>query len=416
VKVLLLGSGAREHALAWKLVQSKALSRLFVLSGNPGIARIATCLPGDPADVATVLTAARAQAIDLVVVGPEAPLVAGVADALRAAGIAVFGPSQSAARLEGSKAFAKEVMAEAGVPTARAEVFVDLEAAAKRARAWGRVVVKADGLAQGKGVEVCDDGAQAELAVRRLGATTAGVRLVLEERLTGPELSLIALCDGKNYSVLPGAHDAKQLFDGDRGPNTGGMGAFAPSPLSADEAIDELAQACIAPMLEAMSKRGTPFVGALFAGLMMTPEGPQVLEYNCRSGDPETQALMALVDDDVLGVFAACARGALGPGVRLRYSGAAVGVVLAASGYPQAPRSGDVITGIAQAEAAGAFVFHAGTTERGGQLVTSGGRVLTVVARGATMPEARAKAYAATEHIAFAGRQLRTDIGIERWR
>lgn len=410
MRVLLLGSGAREHALAWKLSQSPSLTKLWAAPGNVGMASLCECVPLDPSAPADVVAAARRLAIDLVVVGPEAPLIAGTADALRAAGMDTFGPGQAAARIEGSKAFAKLVMAAAGVPTARAEIFTDVDAAAARARAWGPVVVKADGLAAGKGVVVADDGPEAEAAVRSLAGLPAGKTILLEERLSGPEASLIALCDGERYRLLPLAQDHKRLLDGDQGPNTGGMGAYAPAPHLSGDALARAAESTIAPVLRELAKRGAPFRGALYAGLMLTTDGPKVLEYNARLGDPETQPLMMLVDEDLLPVLRACAQGALPSSAPLATSGAAVGVVLAARGYPQAPSTGDRIDGLGGPFEGGVQVFHAGSRRQGDDVVTAGGRVLTVCARGPSLSAAKAVAYAAASRISFAGRHFRTDI------
>lgn len=410
MRLLLLGGGAREHALAWKLKQSPLVSTLFAAPGNPGIASLAQCVALEAAAPAAVTAFARREAIDLVVVGPEAPLVAGVADALRAAGVDVFGPEAAAAQVEGSKSFAKSVMEAAGVPTARAELFDDAEAAAARARQLGRVVVKADGLAAGKGVLVADDGAAAAEACLALGRLPGGRRILLEERLEGPELSLIALCDGERYVLLPPAQDFKRAFDGDVGPNTGGMGAWAPAPLLDGPAVAAVGQAVIAPALAELKRRGAEFRGALYAGLMLTPEGPKVLEFNARLGDPETQPLMLCLGQDLVPVLKACAQGRLEPGALAVRDGAAVGVVLAAQGYPERPRTGDAITGLDGPLPDGVEVFHAGTRLEGGRLVTAGGRVLTVCAHGPTVEAARRLAYAAAEGIAFEGRHFRRDV------
>lgn len=420
--VLLLGSGGREHAIAWKLLQSPKLSALCVAPGNPGIAQSLSargdperffCAKVDPTDAAQVVQLATRMKAGLVVVGPEAPLVAGVADALVASGVLVFGPKAAAAKIEGSKAFAKEVMAAAKVPTARCEVFDDLAKAEARAQEWGPVVVKADGLAAGKGVVVASDGAEAARAVKSLGKLSAGAKLLLEERLTGPELSVIALCDGERHVLLPAAQDHKRLRDGDQGPNTGGMGAYAPAPLLDEAALKKVSEQVIAPTLAELSRRGTPFTGALFAGLMLTPGGPMVLEFNCRLGDPETQPLMMQTKDDLLEVFEECARGALKRDRLALHDGASVGVVLAAPGYPEAPRLGAVIEGLDQPAEAGVERFHAGTRLENGKLVTAGGRVLTVCARGASFQEAREKAYREAAKVRFEGVHFRTDIGAQ---
>ncbi len=409
MNVLVLGSGGREHALVWKLRQSRSVASVLCAPGNPGIETLAECVPVVPTDPPAVVALAKARGIDLVVVGPEAPLVAGVADALRAAHIDVFGPDAAAARVEGSKAFAKEVMLAAGVPTAKAEVFTDAALAAERALAWGPVVVKADGLAAGKGVVVADSGEEAASACRSLGRLPAGSTLLLEERLSGPELSVIALCDGERYALLPPAQDHKRLLDGDRGPNTGGMGAYAPARLLDDAQLAGLGETVIAPTLRELRRRGTPFRGALYAGLMLTPAGPRVLEFNARLGDPETQPLLMQLDEDVALLFRECARGALSKQALAFHPGSSVAVVLAARGYPEAPVSGDLISGLDGLS--DAAVFHAGTKRSGAGIVTAGGRVLTVCAHAESFEAARAKAYAAVAAIHFEGAQYRRDIG-----
>lgn len=409
VKVLLLGSGAREHALAWKLAQSPRLTKLWCSPGNAGMSAAWECVSCDLTSPRQVVALARSLGAELVVVGPEAPLVAGVADALREASVPVFGPVAAAARLEGSKAFAKEVMEKARVPTAKWEVFDDVGRAAARALGWGAVVVKADGLAAGKGVVVADDGEQAAAAVRSLGALPAGRRILLEERLSGPEVSVMAFCDGERYALLPPSQDHKRLLDGDRGPNTGGMGAYAPAPVLDEAGLEVVGRTVIAPVLETMAAAGAPFAGVLYAGLMLDPRGMRVLEFNARLGDPETQPLMMQLDEDLLELCFDCARGALEPR-RLRvHPGVSVGVVLAAKGYPEAPVTGDVIEGLGGVS--GAQVFHAGTRRDGDRVVTSGGRVLTVCARGETFSAARELAYAQAAKIRFAGMHFRRDIG-----
>ena len=323
----------------------------------------------------------------------------------------VFGPRAAAARLEGSKAFAKEVMDAAGVPTARFELFDDVREAEARARAWGPVVVKADGLAAGKGVVVADDGEEAARAVKSLGKLEAGARLLLEERLSGPELSVIALCDGARFVLLPPAQDHKRLDDGDRGPNTGGMGAYAPAKLLDAGGLERVGREVIAPTLAELSRRGTPFVGALYAGLMLTPAGVRVLEFNCRLGDPETQPLMMQVEEDLLPVFEQCARGALTLSSLEVRPGASVGVVLAAPGYPEAPRLGSPIDGLEREPEPGVVRFHAGTRLQNGRLVTSGGRVMTVCAHAESFAAARALAYREVAQVRFEGVHYRRDIG-----
>ncbi len=411
MNVLIVGSGGREHALAWKLAQSPLLTSLHAAPGNPGIARHARCHPVKTEDVAGLVALARRESIALVVVGPEAPLVAGLADQLRAAGIAVFGPGAEAARIEGSKAFSKEVMAAANVPTAAFETFDDPAAAEDFAARLGRAVVKADGLAAGKGVIVAADERESREAVRAImGAGGPGRRVVIEEFLEGEEVSVIALCDGERYLLLPPAQDHKRLLDGDRGPNTGGMGAYSPAPVLDPARHEEIGRSIIGPTLKALADRGTPFVGALIAGLMMTPRGPMTLEFNCRFGDPETQPLMMRLGGDLLPVLAAAAKGDL-RGQQLEVlPAAAIGVVLASHGYPTSPRTGDVIEGLGAPASPDVQLFHAGTREQDGRIVTAGGRVLTVCARGADVAQARERAYGAIRHLHFEGMQFRTDI------
>jgi phosphoribosylamine--glycine ligase len=381
--VLLVGDGGREHALAWKLAQSSALSELHAAPGNPGIAQHATCHPAD--DLPAL---AHSLGVDLVVVGPEAPLVAGLADELRTAGIDVFGPGREAARIEGSKRFAKEVMDRAGVPTAR---LLD----EPRAPA----VVKEDGLAAGKGVHVCRTDAELRAAL-----AAAGPDALVEELLDGEELSVFALVAGEQVQPLASARDYKRVGDGDTGPNTGGMGAFSPVPGVPD--IEELVDVVHRPVAAELAARGTPFTGLLYAGLMLTPEGPRVLEFNCRFGDPETQAVLPRLDGDLLTALAATARGELVAGLEARDE-AAVTVYLAAGGYPAQGDSGTPIEGI---DEAGALVFHGGTAERDGRLVTAGGRILAVTGLGPTVETARERAYEGAGHIGFAGCKYRSDI------
>jgi len=398
VNVLLVGSGGREHALAWKLSASARLGELHAAPGNPGIAALATCHPVRAEDAEALLGICRENDVELVVVGPEAPLVAGVADVLRAAGVAVFGPSASAARIEGSKSFAKDVMRAAGVPTAAT---LDLPHAP--------CVVKADGLAAGKGVWVCETQEEAQAAWRR--AREHGGRVVVEELLEGDEVSLFALCDGTEALALPAARDAKRLRDGDEGPNTGGMGAYSPVPYLTDGDAAELVEQIHRPVLQELARRGSPFVGLLYAGLMLTDDGPRVLEFNCRFGDPETQAVLPRTEGDLLSALAAAAAGRVADAELATGDDAAVTLVLAAPGYPDAPESGLPLAGLDRAEAAGALVFHAGTALREGSLVSAGGRVLNVTAVAPSASEARDRAYAAAAAIDFPGAQLRCDIG-----
>jgi phosphoribosylamine--glycine ligase len=397
VKVLLVGSGGREHALAWALSRSTQLTELHVAPGNPGIAELASCHPVRADDLASIVPLAEELRPDLVVVGPEAPLVAGLADELRHRGIAVFGPSAAAAQIEGSKAFAKDVMAAAGVPQAQT-----------LAVARPPCVVKADGLAAGKGVWVCRT--QDELDAALDAARALGQPFHAEELLEGTELSLFALCDGTGAVPLPTAQDYKRIGDGDTGPNTGGMGSYSEK---GDATSGPLVAEFVLPILRELAERGTPFTGCLFAGLMRTADGWRVLEFNCRFGDPETQSLLPRLDGDLLPVLAACASGSV-VGVHLpALPQAAVTVVLAGAGYPARSDSGTPIAGVADAEANGALVFHAGTALHGGNLVTNGGRVLNVTALGDTVEAARTAAYDAVAHIDFAGMRFRTDIAAD---
>jgi phosphoribosylamine---glycine ligase len=399
VDVLIVGGGGREHALAWKIAQSPHLRDLHAAPGNPGIGGIGTCHPVRPDDPEAVLSLSRELAVDLVVIGPEAPLVAGLADALRSVGVNVFGPTAAAARIEGSKSFAKDVLRSAGVPTA-----------AELGEPRAPCVVKADGLAAGKGVFVCLT--EADLADALPRARRLGDRVVLEELLEGEEVSLFALCDGTDALPLAPAQDFKRLLDGDQGPNTGGMGSYSPVPWLSDERVDELVETVHRPVLRELAARGTPFRGLLYAGLMLTEDGTHVLEFNCRFGDPETQAILPRLDGDLLEALAAVADGSL-EGVDLGAGReAAVTVVLAAAGYPEAPETGVEIVGVGDAEAEGALVFHAGTALRGDSLVSAGGRVLNVTALGESVAEARDRAYRAARHIGPAELQYRHDIAL----
>lgn len=399
MRVLLVGSGGREHALAWKLTQSPSLRELHAAPGSPGIAQLGECHPIRAEDAEGLLALSHALAVDLVVVGPEAPLVAGLADVLRPAGIAVFGPSAAAAAIEGSKAFAKEVMAAARVPTA-----------ASLAVARPPCVVKADGLAAGKGVHVCRTQAELDAALRAVSAL--GDAFVVEEFLEGQEVTLFALCDGRRAVPLVPAQDFKRAYDGDEGPNTGGMGSYAPVPGLESTRAAALVETIHEPVLSELARRGTPFVGLLNAGLMMTSDGVRVLEFNCRFGDPETQAVLPLVEGDLLHALAAAAAGEL-DGVELSTRpGAAVTVVVAARGYPAEGDRGSQITGVEAAEAAGALVFHAGTALQGERLVTNGGRIVGVTGLGETVADARGAAYRAADLIEFEGARRREDVAL----
>jgi phosphoribosylamine--glycine ligase len=399
VKVLVAGSGGREHALAWKLAQSELCEELHAAPGNPGIAEIGQCHPVRAEDGEGLLAFCGEHEIDLVVVGPEAPLVAGVADQLRHAGVAVFGPGAAAARIEGSKSFAKDVMAAAGVPTAE-----------RLAVARPPCVVKVDGLAAGKGVFVCRT--QDELDAGLQAAGGGGDSLVIEELLEGHEVSLFAVTDGREAFALAPAQDFKRVGDGDTGPNTGGMGSFSPVPSFGPADVEELLNTVHRPVLTELARRGAPFVGLLFAGLMMTDSGPRVLEFNCRFGDPEAQSILPLLDGDLLELLHDAATGNLSRTLEAE-TGAAVTVVLAAPDYPQQNDVGTPIHGVRDAEATGALVFHAGTAMRGDALVTNGGRILNVTGVGQDLASARAAAYEGVGKISFEGMRYRTDIATE---
>ncbi|HET7567538.1 MAG TPA: phosphoribosylamine--glycine ligase [Gaiellaceae bacterium] len=395
MKVLVVGSGGREHALAWAIARSDSLEELHAAPGNPGIAALASCHPVRPDDPGAIVPLARELDIDLVVVGPEAPLVAGLADELRSRGVAVFGPSADAARIEGSKAFAKDVLEAAGVPTARTLPI-----------ARPPCVVKADGLAAGKGVWVCRT--QAELDAGLRAAEALGQPFHVEELLEGPELSVFALAAGEHAVAFPPARDYKRVGDGDTGPNTGGMGSFSPLPDVRDDEAEQIVEEVHRPVLRELARRGCPFHGLLYAGLMRTADGLRVIEFNCRFGDPETQSLLPRLESDLLPLLAG------EPGAELRVSSrAAVTVVLAGGDYPERGDSGTPIAGIEEAEAGGALVFHAGTALRDGRLVTNGGRVLNVVGLGDSVADARTAAYAAVDRIDFAGMRRRTDIAAD---
>jgi len=398
VKVLIVGSGGREHALAWKLASSPALDELHAAPGNPGIAALGQCHPVRAEDGEGLLSLCRELEIDLVVVGPEAPLVVGLVDTLRRGGVAVFGPTRAAARIEGSKAFAKDVLESAGVPTAQ-----------RLAVARPPCVVKVDGLAAGKGVFVCHT--QEELDAGLRDASALGGDLLIEELLEGEEVSLFAISDGERAIALAPAQDFKRAGDGDTGPNTGGMGAYSPVPGLGEPEVEELLETVHRPVLAELARRDAPFTGLLYAGLMLTENGPRVLEFNCRFGDPETQAILPRIDGDLLPLLLGAATGELAGDVAFGDE-AAVTVVLTGGAYPERNDSGTPIAGIEDAEATGALVFHAGTARHGGQLVTNGGRILAVTATGEDVRAARSGAYEAASLISFGGMRYRNDIAL----
>ncbi len=416
MKILVVGGGGREHALAWKLAQSPRRPALYGAPGNAGTAALGTNLPIPAEDVDGLEAWARRARPDLTVVGPEAPLCAGLADRLATAGLRVFGPRAAAARLEGSKVFAKDVMKAAGVPTARAACFDEAAAALAHVRAAPLpLVVKADGLAAGKGVAVCAERGAAVAAVEEAmvgGAFgEAGRRVLVEECLEGEEVSVLAFVDGERAVLLPSAQDHKRARDGDRGPNTGGMGAYSPAPMETPVFREAVRAAVFDPVLAELRRRGIPYRGVLYAGLMITADGPKVLEFNCRFGDPETQALLPRLDGDLLPVLEACIDGVLDPAQVAWRPDACVCVVLAADGYPGAYRKGDAIEGLEEAAARpGVQVFHAGTALRNGRVVTAGGRVLGITSMGADLAAAVRTAYQAADRITFAGGWCRRDI------
>jgi len=419
MKILVVGGGGREHAMTWALTAGRGGVTVVGAPGNPGVAQLAKCVPADLTKPDELLAIADREQVDLTVVGPEVPLSAGIADVFAAKSRPVVGPTRAAAALESSKAFAKHFMARHGVPTAR---FADCTTSKEALEVIARgelgfpVVVKADGLAAGKGVVIAEDRATAEAAVReamvdrRFGG--AGDRVVLEEFLVGQEASYFVLSDGRSFLRMSSAQDHKRIFDADRGPNTGGMGAFAPSPLVTPEVEARVIKEVVEPVLGGMRSEGHPFRGFLYVGLMLTAAGPKVVEFNVRFGDPEAQVILPMLDEDLPALLMAAATGALPSRAARTRDERLVGVVLASAGYPESSESGRVIEGLARAAAVpGALVFHAGTAARDGAIVTAGGRVLTVVGRGPTYPDAIAVAYRAVSEIRFEGMQFRTDIG-----
>ena len=416
MNILVIGSGGREHTLAWKLAQSPKQPKLYAVPGNPGMAEVAECVDGvSIEDNAALVALAKEKAIDLVVVGPEVPLTDGVVDAMNAAGIKAFGPTKAAAELEGSKSFSKDLMRKYGIPTAKYEVFTDAEAARAYVQKEGApIVIKADGLAAGKGVIVAEtldaalDAVDAILSDKAFGQ--AGSRVVIEEFMAGEEASLLAFTDGKTIIPMISSQDHKRAYDGDKGPNTGGMGTYAPAPVMTADMVQQATEKVLNPVIAAMAKEGRPYKGCLYAGLMITEEGPKVVEFNARFGDPETQVVLPLLESDLVDIMLACADGTLDT-VDIQWSkGTAVCVVMASGGYPKAYQKGFAIDGLQKAKAAGTLVFHAGTAEKDGKVVTAGGRVLGVVAKADTVKEAVAQAYKGVSAISFEGAFYRKDI------
>lgn len=419
MQVLIIGNGGREHALAWKVAQSHRVTRIFVAPGNGGTAGMANVenVPIPAGDLDGLLAFAQAQAIELTLVGPEVPLVEGVVDRFQAAGLVIFGPTQVAAQLEGSKAFSKEFMQRHAIPTGAAGIFDNFDQAVRFLRQFDTPpVIKASGLAAGKGVILPDSKERAAMALQdmlldgRFGP--AGSTVLIEERLSGPEISVLAFCDGKTFALMPTAQDHKRLMDGDQGPNTGGMGAFAPSPLATPELLEQIGRTVIQPTLAGIRAEGTPYVGVLYAGIILTADGPKVLEFNCRFGDPETQALLPLLQSDLVEITLACVQGRLGELEIRWHTGAGATVVMAAGGYPGDYTRGVEIRGVEEAAQSGHIIFHAGTkVGEDGRLLTDGGRVLASSAVGDTLEQALTQAYLGVAHIHFNEAHYRQDIG-----
>ncbi len=417
-KVLVIGSGGREHALVWKLAQSPRVDKLYAAPGNPGIAQLAECVDIPVEDTEALLSFAQAKGIDLTVVGPEIPLMLGIVDKFREAGLKIFGPTQAAARLEGSKVFTKNLFKKYNIPTADYQVFNEIEAARQYVSEYmqpdRKVVIKADGLAAGKGVVIAANREEAYLALDSMlldkSFGSAGDNIVIEEFLEGEEVSVFAVSDGQNYITLISAQDHKRVFDNDEGPNTGGMGAYVNPPIYNEDLHREVEKLILSPVVDAMQQEGHPFTGVLYAGLMITEKGPQVLEFNARFGDPETQAVMPMIKTDIMDIFEKTCAGKLkGYQVELE-AGSAVCVVLASQGYPGSYPKGIPIQGLDKLKE-DTLVFHAGTAVKEDKLVTNGGRVLGVVCRGENIRQALDKIYGQISHIEFAGMHYRTDIG-----
>ena len=414
MKVLVIGSGGREHALLWKLSQSPSVTDVYVVPGNDGMSDVASLIPIKGNE--DIIDFARLMQVDLTVAGPETVLTEGLADEFEKRGMAFFGPSKAAARIEGSKGFAKALMKKYGIPTAAYETFADEEKAIAYLKANDTypIVIKADGLASGKGVIIAQSEEEAIDTVKDMleGHTFsgAGSSVVIEEFMEGEEASMLCFCDGTNVVPMISAQDHKRIFDFDKGPNTGGMGAYAPAPVMTKEMCEEVNVRILRPIVAAMKKEGYPFKGCLYAGLMITSEGPKVVEFNCRFGDPETEAVLPLFDGDLARVMLDCVHGTLSDEAVVWKKACAVDVVLASEGYPASHSSGEVISGIEDAKKAGCLVFHAGTVKKNGQYVVNGGRVLNVVALADTLAEAKAKAYEGVSRISWRGMQYRHDI------
>ncbi len=416
MNILVIGGGGREHALAWKLHQSPKAEKLYAIPGNPGMAAIAECVSEiSIGDNAALVNFALEKKIGLVVVGPEVPLTNGVVDAMSRAGIKAFGPTKLAAEIEGSKAFCKDLMKKYGIPTAKYQVFTEAGAAREYIKKEGApIVIKADGLAAGKGVIVAETEAQALAAVDEIMCDkafgSAGSRVVIEECLVGEEASLLTFTDGETIVPMVSSQDHKRAYDGDKGPNTGGMGTYAPAPVATPEIVAQAQREILDPVIAAMRQEGRTYKGCLYAGLMITAEGPKVIEFNARFGDPETQVVLPLLESDLVDIMIACVDGTL-KDLDIQWSqGAAVCVVMAAGGYPKSYAKGDAITGLEAAADRGAVVFHAGTAQKEGRIVTNGGRVLGVVAKGGNIRSAVDKAYAGVREIHFSGAEYRKDI------
>lgn len=415
MKVLVVGSGGREHALCWKIAQ-RPDTEVYVAPGNIGMVDVATLVNIKVDDIAGLVDFAKAEGIDLTVVGPELPLTLGIVDAFQDAGLACFGPNKAAAKLEGSKAFSKELMKKYGIPTAAFDTFTDVEKAKAFVDEIGvPCVVKADGLAAGKGVIICMTREEADKAIEDMltdhAFGDASATIVIEEYMVGPEVSVLAFADGKSVLPMVSAQDHKRIFDGDKGPNTGGMGAYSPAPVYTEALSAEVNKTIIEPTIAAMAAEGTPFTGILYTGLMLTEKGPRVLEYNVRFGDPETQPIMVRMKSDIVALFQACVDGKLDEATLEWHDEAAVCVIMASGGYPASSEKGVPIHGLDDIAAEEAIVFHSGTAEIDGEIVTNGGRVLGVTAKDATIKGAIDKAYAAVEKINFDHMQFRRDIG-----